>query len=67
MSALGQKQTLRYVVAVYFTPESGHSWVMSARHISHRQRAQLERRHTGHHVQCDRALKRNRLKRDGAV
>src|SRR5580765_5276937 len=40
---------------------------MPACRISHRQRAQLERRHTGHHVQCDRALKRNWLKRDGAV
>src|SRR4249919_2651089 len=40
---------------------------MSACRISHRQRAQFERRHTGHHIQCYRALKRDRLKRDGAV
>src|SRR5215831_19786696 len=34
---------------------------------SHRQRAQLKRRQTGHYVQCDRTLKRKRLKRNGAV
>src|SRR5262249_34834504 len=32
-----------------------------------RQGAQLKRRQTGHYVQCDRTLKRKRLKRNGAV
>src|SRR5215468_7888977 len=52
---------------VRFAPNSGHSAVLSAGRILQRQRTQLERRQTGHHVQCNRALKRYRLKRDGAV